>query len=283
MRVAITTAVVATMLAGISAAAQQDNDGAPANDQGKVTYAATAGGYGDLAASHAYEMSVVTCELDGKLDSRTAKVGDRVVMKTADKVITADGTQIPRGTLFLGHVTEVGPYDPDRGPGRIAIALDQAELKKGQNIAIYTLIRNLRPARAMNSMPGSDNSVIGMPVSMGAQVNGGRMSPDYGTVATASETGAVANRADRNGEDSAVERSRADTGSGGIEPVVQTNSGVGATMGAHELAAARAVPHPTNYPGVMLAGNSTSSGVLLAPVADIHFDSGTMFLVGVAR
>ncbi len=33
----------------------------------EVTYAPKAGGFGDLAASHAWEMSAVTCELDGKL------------------------------------------------------------------------------------------------------------------------------------------------------------------------------------------------------------------------
>ena len=59
------------------------------NDDAKVTYAPTAGGFGDQAASHAWEMSPVTGELEGKLDSKTARVGDRVVLKT-----TGEGADI---------------------------------------------------------------------------------------------------------------------------------------------------------------------------------------------
>ena len=40
-------------------------------------------------------------ELQDKLDSKTAKVGDSVVVKTAD------GTEIPKGTKLVGRVTDV--------------------------------------------------------------------------------------------------------------------------------------------------------------------------------
>ena len=59
----------------------------------------------------------MTGELDGKLDSKTAKVGDRVVLKTMDKVQTSDGTVIPRGSRLVGHVTEVQAYDPEAWAG----------------------------------------------------------------------------------------------------------------------------------------------------------------------
>ncbi len=111
-----------------------------------MTYAPKAGGFGDLAASHAWEMSPVTGELDGKLDSKTARVGDRVVLKTMDKVQTSDGTVIPRGSRLVGHVTEVQAYDPAHGTAQIAIAFDHAELKNGQSIAIYTLIGGVVPS-----------------------------------------------------------------------------------------------------------------------------------------
>jgi hypothetical protein len=54
-----------------------------------------------------------------------------------------------------------------------------------------------------------------------------------------------------------------------------------AATGAHGLAAARAVPHPTGIPGVMLAGNSSSSGVLLASRQNIRIDSGAQIQLGI--
>jgi len=54
-----------------------------------------------------------------------------------------------------------------------------------------------------------------------------------------------------------------------------------ANVGAHQAAAARAVPHPTEIPGVMLAGNSSASGVFLATRKDIQFASGTQMQLGI--
>jgi hypothetical protein len=50
---------------------------------------------------------------------------------------------------------------------------------------------------------------------------------------------------------------------------------------AHKAAAARARPHPTAIPGVMLAGNSSASGVFLATMKDIQFASGTEMQLGI--
>jgi hypothetical protein len=283
MKVAVLLAVVATTLPWNPLAAQQDDGSAPGNGSGKTTYASTAGGYGDLASSHAYEMSTVTCELDGKLDSKMAKAGDGVVLRTTDKTITSDGTQIPRGARLVGHVTEVAAYDPDIGPARIAIAFDRAELKKGQSVAIFVLIRDVRLGGPANASRSSDESMVGMPISLGAQVNGGRVSPDYSASATVDRSSAP-DQAGRDGDAAGRDRSsggsEGDAGTPG--PTEQAGGDMNGHTGAHELAAARAVPRATRVPGVLLAGNSSSSGVLLAPVRDIEFESGTQFLVGVA-
>ena len=59
------------------------------------------------------------------------------------------------------------------------------------------------------------------------------------------------------------------------------NSDADEHVGAHQRAAARAVPRPTAIPGVMLAGNSTASGVFLASMKDIQFASGTQMQLGI--
>ena len=303
MKIVLTLAVAAGLLTGIPTLAQDsgaDTSAPPATDEAKVTYAPTAGGFGDLAASHAYEMSPVTGELDGKLDSKTAKVGDRVVLKTLDKVQASDGTVIPRGSRLVGHVTEVQAYDPAIGLARIAIAFDHAELKNGQSIAIYTLIGGVVPSGAIvNQQIRGDGGGggMGMPVPAGSVANGGRMGPGYGDIAPGNGPGLATSQIDRASDTAVAERRRdeanqeSNSGSApGSTPGSITGStvntpggGLNTPTGAHAVAAARAVPHRTQIPGVLLAGNSSSSGVLLSLIRNIQFESGTEIQLGVAR
>ncbi|MGD1106838.1 MAG: hypothetical protein ABR865_07315 [Terracidiphilus sp.] len=293
MKTAITLAVTIVSLTGIPLLAQDSasdaNASSSANDSVKVTYAPAAGGFGDLAASHAWEMSAVTGELEGKLDSKTAKVGDRVVLKTTEKVQTSDGTVIPRGSRVVGHVTEVQAYDTDHGPARIAIAFDRVEPKNGQSIAVHTLIRSVSPnGMAANSM--NDDRVMDMPMSGGGPSNEARMGGGQGTAygrggGVTRETGGLAgDTIDRTANAAASENDRANANLGSTEDSSTAVAGRGdlsADTGAHGVAAARARPHPTGIPGVMLAGNSSSSGVLLASLKNIHFESGTQIQLGV--
>jgi len=280
MRLAIAIAAVVTTLTSISLPAQQADETAPAGDPAKVTYASTAGGFGDLAASHAYEMGSVWGELEGRLDSKTAKVGDRVVLKTTDKMQTSDGTVIPRGARLVGHVTEAQAYDDHQGPARIAIAFDHAELKNGQSIAVHTLILGVAPsANAMTAPETNGEGGMGMPVPPGGAVNVGRIGgPGTGSAAPGYATSQV----DRVSDAAVAENKKAGATPGSMDSApVQPGVGVSTDTGAHGVAAARAIPHPTNISGVMLAGNSTSSGVLLASRQNIRIDSGAQIELGV--
>jgi hypothetical protein len=52
--------------------------------------------------------------------------------------------------------------------------------------------------------------------------------------------------------------------------------------GAHAAAVARTVPHATGLPGIMLAGVSSSSGLLIdADRRNIEIENGTLFEMGV--
>ncbi len=108
-------------------------------------------------ASHAWEMSSISGELQGKLDSKTAKTGDSVVLKTTEKVQTSDGTIIPKGSRLVGHVTAVQAQDKDHAIAQMGIAFDHAELKNGENIRIFTLIQTVRPGASFSSMNSMQN------------------------------------------------------------------------------------------------------------------------------
>ena len=51
------------------------------------------------------EMRPVNGELVNKLDAKSAKAGDQVVVKTTESVKIADGMVIPKGSRLLGTVT----------------------------------------------------------------------------------------------------------------------------------------------------------------------------------
>jgi hypothetical protein len=166
----------------------------------------------------------------------------------------------------------------------MAIAFDHAELKNGQSIAVYTLIRGVTTSIPALTVGQEDQeSMMGMPVPAGAMANGARLGgPGYGSTAPGYATSQV----DRVSDAAVAERNREDANQGSTpgstgSTTTQGGGGLNTATGAHGVAAARAVPHPTGIPGVMLAGNSSSSGVLLAPRKNIQFESGTQIQLGV--
>ena len=281
------------------AAANTSAGGAETNLEGsgsaKTTYAPAPAAWGDEAASHAWEMSSISGRLESRLDSKSAQVGDRVVLRTTEKAQTSDGTVIPAGSRLVGHVTAVQALDKQHAASQIGIAFDRVERKGGESVAVYTMIRGVtQPAYAAASggMYGD--------VPMGADIGGGRTGAGGGvrggglagggsalgaaggvTQAAGGLTGDAMNGAEETaspvgGRTSGGMNSTANSAvelAGHGDPNVNT--------GAHALAAARATPHPTGIPGVMLAGGSTASGVFSATGRNIELESGTQMQLGI--
>ena len=267
--------------ANAGAAGNQTDDSGSASE--KATYAATAGGFGDQSWSHAWEMSSITGELDGKLDSKTAKPGEQVVLKTIQKVQTSDGTIIPKGSRLIGHVTQVQAYSKEHGAALLGIAFDRVELKGGQSVAIYTLIRGMTfpaSAMAMNSIGGGQGigggrGGGGMVGGAGGPVNGAGMGAGSMAGGVADRTGATAS--------SIGDRTGADLGATENATVATAGHGdASLANGAHAAAAARAVPRPTGIPGVMLSGSSSASGLFVSSAKrDIQLEGGMQMQLGI--
>jgi hypothetical protein len=241
-------------------------------------------GFGDASASHSWEMSTVTCELQGKLDSKTAKVGDPVVLKTNDKVQTEDGTVIPRGTRLVGRVIQVQKQDATHNIAELAIALDHAELKSGHNLAIYTLIRGVFPPShysAVNPLADADPTAPMNSTTAGSATPGGGRGGRNG----GGETGVFSDAMRRVSPNTTSVSDQAATNTDPNQAGAVQLGGHGDpddTRDAHKAAAARAVPHPTAIPGLLLAGSSTASGVFLSRPKDIEIQSGTEMQLGIA-
>ena len=90
-------------------------------------------------------MSPVNGELVSKLDSKTAKTGDSVVVQTKSSVKTADGTEIPKGSKLVGHVLGAKPSGAGEN-SQVALQFDHIELKGGQSVPVHSQIQSIAPA-----------------------------------------------------------------------------------------------------------------------------------------
>jgi hypothetical protein len=205
----------------------------------------------------AIELSPVKGELVSKLDSKTAKAGDSVVVQTKSAVKTADGTEIPKGSKVVGHVMGVHPSEEGKN-AQVALQFDHVELKGGQNMPIHSQIQSIAPAGGAtsatsgpptsspstpntNGTPGSNNRTNGMPQSAG----GATAAPAAGNPAPGT--------------------------------VVAKNGNIAIST--------------TSVPGVLLANNAPgqqdprmaqTSTILLGDAQDIELAQGTEMVLGVA-
>lgn len=218
------------------------------------------------SAAAGAEMRPVNGELVGKLDSKSAKAGDQVVVKTTESTKTADGTVIPKGTRLVGHVTSVQAHGSGSANSQMAIQFDRAELKGGQNLAIHSEIRSVAPAG--NAFAGS--SMESEDAFGGSTMGGGVRAGGLARTSARLSSGVGS---------TAAESARA---SGHVVGNAATTAGGRANAGAGMNGAVAA--HATGVRGVMLSGDAAgrTSGTLSAAKQNVHLDSGTQMTLGVS-
>ena len=251
---------------------------APPDQQSAPPPSARATGAPATAAAAPVEMNPVNGELVDILDSKTAKAGDSVAIKTKSAVKTADGTEIPKGSKLLGHVTGVKASGEGNENSQVSLQFDRAELKDGQSMAIRSELKSLSPA-GTDTSAGTTDAMTSSPAN----------SPSGSASSSAPSAG----------------------GTNGSAPSAQPGSAASASPNAPAAAQSQNTPAPgampnagtvvartgnieiktTSIPGVLLASNepgqqdprmAQSSGILLGAKRDIHLDGGTKVVIGVA-
>jgi len=253
---------------------------------GAATSTTANGGRENISASGSgqgsAEMRPVTGELEGKLDSKSAKTGDPVVLKTSQKMKTADGTVIPKGSRLIGHVTEVQAHEKGHAESHMGLEFDRAELKGGQGMAIHSIIESVVPggsAMAEGSM-GNEDAFSAPLGGGGAAVGGGGHAGGGGLLGGTSGGAAMATGQVGSSLGSAAGGAMQTTGNLSGEATGSVAHGVGsAASGAGSLGG-----RTTGIPGVMLSGEAagSASGMLTAANRNIHLDSGTQMVLGIA-
>jgi len=238
-------------------------------------------GAANESAVKSEEMRPVNTELVGKLDTKSAKVGDRVAVKTTETTKTADGTVIPKGTRLVGHVTSVQPHGAGSANSQMAIQFDRAELKSGQGMAIHSEIRSVSPPASATMADTSGDEAFGGPRigggSMGgnARISGGGRAVLSGATGTEGRLGTgVVSTANGNLHES----------SHAVATAVGTVNHANPIAGAAGNTSTRGAVRATGVHGVMLAGGSAegTSGTLSATKQNVHLESGTQMVLGVS-
>ena len=233
------------------------------------------------AAPRPPRMWPVHAQLMGSLDSRSAKAGAQVELRTQELLRIADGTEIPKNTKILGHVISVEAHGKGNDNALLAIQFDRAELKGGQSFAIQSAILTVSPppdpstANMLRSMDNMGGGVMGGPTQvMGGAHNGGLgAGANTGLTVTGGMVQATPKQTEGLG-------SAADFGvQAPSEPAGHTAAAGGiVTVGPAHKDAARV----TGVSGVMLASDSSGklSGTFSAVKQNVHLDGGTRVVLG---
>lgn len=232
-----------------------------------ATGTAAAGTASANSDSPAIEMKPVKAELVGKLDSKSAKPGDSVVVKTKESVQTANGTEIPKGSKLIGHVTLVKAHSKEEQNSELAVEFDHAQLKGGQDVPIHSTIQSVAPPES-EMAASSPDMMSGAPMG-GAPAGGGAMSGSHAS------TGGTATTAP----------------SGGAPAMTTPDAGPGNQGSANTVAAGKVVAgsgpnaiRTTSIPNVYLASNANGpvSGTLFSAKSNVRLDGGTQIVLDVA-
>ncbi len=255
----------------------------------------SARGSANGSASGPAQMTPVNGELVGKLDSKTAKTGDPVVMKTTQKARTVDGAEIPKGSRLIGHVTDVQAHGNGNQDSHLGVAFDRAELRNGQSMAIHSVIESVSPsaAAANAAAAGEDDAFASSPAVGGMAMGGGAAAARSGgglvggsrsaVGGVGSVAGGTVNPVGSGASSAGAGLGSTTRGTLGAAGGTAVNAGHGtlngAAVGTGSLAA-----HATAIPGVMLGGDASgaASGMLSASNKNVHLDNGTQMVLGVS-
>lgn len=85
-------------------------------------------------------VSSVFAVLTNTIDSRTATVGQQMILRTVRDVVVDGKIVFPKDSKILGHVTQVINKGKDGAQSALAIVIDKAVMKDGAEIPVQAII-----------------------------------------------------------------------------------------------------------------------------------------------
>jgi hypothetical protein len=173
--------------------------------------------------------TALNAELNSSVDSKKAKVGDKVEAHTTEEIRYAGKTIVPKGAKLEGHVTEATARSKGDSGSTLAIQFDKAMPKKGVeiplNVAILAIAAPLSDFSGGAPGPGAPTSGGSSPAAAGSPM-GTSHTP---TASPSNPAGAADSTMVPNGAAQLTAKSRGVYGLGDLK-LMATSSGAGQTI-----------------------------------------------------
>lgn len=229
----------------------------PASPQAQVPTAMNQGSAQTRAAQESVQATSVSAEFTKSVDTKRAKVGDEINVKTTGQAKLPDGTELPKGTKLVGNVVDVKAKSKEEKDSHLVLALNRAVLKDGKEVPIRAAVTSMTaPASSSGSADMSAGSSMGAPSAGGGAAGAGGSSGSSGGASAAPSAPTMS----QSSMDSSTQPTQ-----GQMLKSAQDRVAVG------------------NMPKVMLSAPTTpdSAGVLDAAGQNISLDSGTKLTLNV--
>jgi hypothetical protein len=224
--------------------------------------------------------STLNATLSAPVDSKKCKPGDPVSARSTEPAKSDGKTVFPKGTKFVGHVTQASSRAKGDSESAVGIVFDKAILKSGKEVPVKFAIQAMASAQSSTQLAGSDVDTIG---SMGGSAAGSGVATGRGTLGGVTSTaggavGTATNTAARTGA-AAGEAVNATTNAAG-NVARESRGAVGGLNATGQLV--------SNSQGVFglsglnlnsAASDSTQGSVITSAGKNVHLDSGTRLLL----
>jgi len=282
MKKPIFCALIAVIAAGMSLAQTSAQASGSASQSGTVSIdqlgakgqsRATADASGKAAGANAaaggqvQAGSIIYAELDKSVDAKKAKVGDQVVAKVQQAVLSRGKVVAPKGSRIIGHVTEVKARTKEQAQSQLGLVFDHIVLKDGTQIPVSMTIQAIGAGRTAADLSQDNGALMGSP-----------MSSNPGMPGRSNNPGAIGGAA---GTIDDVTRGAANTAGTVADTAGATTARAGASTSAHVSASSHGV---IGMPDLTLSGaanSSTQASVISSDKKNVKLDSGSELVLRV--
>jgi hypothetical protein len=224
--------------------------------------------------------STFNATLSAPLDSKKCKQGDPVTARSSEPARSDGKPMFPKGTKFVGHVTEASARAKGDSESAIAILFDKAILKNGEEVPVNLGIQAIASAQSSALATGSEIDTMG---SMGGSAAGSGSAGGRGVLGGASSTagGAVGTVTNTAANVGGVTGGTVNSATNVTGSIAGTSKGaVGGLNAAGQLT--------SNSQGVFglnglnlgsTASNGAQGSVITSAGKNVHLDSGTRMLL----
>lgn len=240
----------------------QAQSGTTANANGKA-----AAGNAASASDQVQAGSIIYAELEKSLDARKAKVGDPVVAKVLQAVLSKGKVVAPKGSRILGHVTQVKARSKGEAKSELGLAFDRIVLKDRSEIPVAMTIQAIGNGAAATSFspdtdPSMSGPMSGNPGLPGHSNNTGALGGAAGTVGDVAQTAG-------NATGTVADSTAASTGR------------VGAATSAHVGASSHGIVGMPDLTLSAATSNSVQGSLITSDKKNVKLDSGSELVLRV--